>query len=127
MSIEQFLNRVLNETPEEDDEYLSVVEVYDDEYPEEDEWEDEIHTKLEAIKKVRVIRNGKPTFIARSTKPGYKIAHGKEFKMNVYEKRAREKAAEHTYIRKKKHLSDQQQEARQKSISKRKDFGLEEE
>lgn len=123
MSIDAFLHRLLNENIEDDD-FFSVIEVYDDEENDEDEWDEKVHPKMESVTKVRVIRNGTPTFIARSTKPGYKVAHGEERKMSLAERRAREKAAARTYVRKKKHQSDKLQAARQASISKRKDFGL---
>lgn len=124
MSFNSFLNKILNENSEDDD-YFAVVEVYDDgeECPDED-WDEKIHAKTESMHRVRVIRNGVPVFIARSTKPGYKIAHGEERKMSLSERRAREKAAARTYIRKKKHQSDKLQAARKASIAKRKDFGL---
>ena len=124
MSLSKFLSRVLNETIEDDD-FFAVTEVYeDDEENDEDEWDDKIHAKMEAVTKVRVIRNGVPTTIARSTKPGYKITHGREYKINVFERRHREKAAARTYAAKKRHQSDKQQAQRKESLSKRKDFRL---
>jgi len=124
MPLNAFLSRVLKENIEDDD-FFAVIEVYDDEEEcSDDEWEEKTHGKLESVTKVRVIRNGVPTSIARSTKPGYKVAHGEERKMSLSERRSREKAAARTYIRKKKHQSDKLQAARKESIAKRKDFGL---
>lgn len=127
MSLESFLRRVLNESNEhEDDDYMAVAEIYDDgDMCPDEEWNEETHSKNEAVKKVRVIRNGIPTFIARSTRPGYKVAHGEERKMSFAERRARERAAERTYVRKKKWQSDKLQADRKASIKKRKDFGIE--
>lgn len=127
MPLKQFLKRVLNESTDEDDDFAAVTEIYDDDDCPDDTWDDAIHAKMEAVKKVRVVRRGLPTAIARSTKPGYKIAHGEERKMSYAERRARERAAERTYQRKKKHMSDELQSRRRESINKRKDFGLEEE
>jgi hypothetical protein len=44
--------------------------------------------------------------------------------MSFAERRARERAADRTYERKKRHQSDRQQAKRKASIEKRKDFGL---
>lgn len=132
MSIEQYLKKIFNEQDIFDDnqdnindDYFAVIEIYaNDDESDEDEWDDEIHTQMEAVKKVKVVRNGRPTFIARSTRPGYKIAHGREHKMNVFEKRAREKAAERTFVRKKRHINELLQSARKESISKREQYGI---
>jgi hypothetical protein len=126
MPLENYLKRVLNESTEseDDDGYAAVVEIYEDgDECCDDEW-NEAHSKLEAVKRAFVVRNGNITSIARSTKPGYKIAHGEERKMNFAERRARERAAERTYIRKKKHQSDRLQAKRKDSIEKREGFGL---
>ena len=69
MSFNKYLEKILNETAADDD-YFAVIEIYEpDDENDEDEWEEKLHTKMEAVKKVRVIRNGIPTYIARSTKP----------------------------------------------------------
>lgn len=125
MPLKDFLKRVLNESTDVDDEFAAVVEFYENgEEPCDDEWVESIHSKMEAATKVRVVRNGNITAIARSTRPGYKIAHGEEQKMSFSERRARERAAERTYVRKKKHQSDRQQAKRIASIGKRETFGL---
>jgi hypothetical protein len=127
MSLSKFLSRVLNETIEDDD-FFAVTEVYeDDEENDEDEWDEKIHSHNESVKKIRVIRNGIPVTIARSTKSGYKITHGREYRIGLHERRARERAAARTYAAKKRHQSDRQQAQRKESLSKRKDFGLDKE
>lgn len=129
MSLETYLKRVLNESnkSEDDDGYAAVVEIYEDgDECCDDEWT-EAYAKLEAVKRAFVVRNGNITSIARSSKPGYKIAHGEERKMNFAERRARTRAAERTYIARKKWQSDKLQQQRHDSIGKRKDFGLDQE
>lgn len=127
MSLEKYLNRVLSECTEtEVDDDFSAVEIYEDgDTNDEDEWDERIHSTMgEAVKKVRLVRNGLLTRIARSTKPGYKIAHGEERRMSFSERRARQRAAERTYAKRKKHMSDKLQGQRKESIEKRKDYGL---
>ena len=132
MSLSTFLSRVLNENI--DDDFSAVTEIYEDgDDTDEPEWE-ECFSKNEAVKRVRVIRNGIPVSLARSTKNGYKIVYKKssgtspeERKMTFAERRARERAAERVYFKKKKAFSKDQQEKRQASIAKRKDYGLEKE
>jgi hypothetical protein len=125
MPLETFLKRVFNESTDTDDEFAAVAEIYEnDDEPCDDEWNDAVHSKMEAATKVHVVRNGNITAIARSTRPGYKIAHGEEQKMSFAERRARERAADRTYERRKRHQSDRQQAKRISSIEKRKTFGL---
>lgn len=125
MPLETFLKRVLNESTDIDDEFAAVVEFYENgDEPCDDEWDENVHAKMEAATKVRVVRNGNITAIARSTRPGYKISHGEEARMSFAERRARERAADRTYEKRKRHQSDRQQAKRKASIEKRKDFGL---
>jgi len=125
MSLETFLARVLNESAIEDsDDFEAVEEIYDDDTNDEDEWDEALHTQMESVKKVRLVRGGRYATIARSTRPGYKIAHGQEMRMSLAERRARERAAEKTFQRKKKWQNDKLQGRRKESIGKREVFGL---
>lgn len=130
MSLKTYLKQVLNES-EEDDDFFSIEEIYEDgDDTDEPEWDDAVHAKMEAVKKVRLIRNGIPTTIARSTRPGHKIinkagAGPDERRMSFAERRARERAAERCYVKHKKWQSDKLQQQRRESLAKRKDFGLE--
>jgi hypothetical protein len=125
MPLDTFLKRVLNESTDIDDDFAAVVEFYENgEESPDDEWDERVHSKMEAATKVHVVRNGNITAIARSTRPGYKIAHGEEQKMSFAERRARERAADRTYESRKRHQSDRQQAKRLSSIEKRKTFGL---
>lgn len=127
MSLENFLKRVLNESVdlEQTDEFSAVTEVYEGEDEnDEDEWDDLLHTKMEAVKKVHLVRGGRFATIARSTRPGHKIAHGEERRMSLAERRARQRAAEKTFVRKKKWQNDKFQAQRKESIEKRNVYGL---
>ena len=131
MPLNTYLNKILNESTDTDDEFNAVTEIYEDgDNTDEPEWDDTF-SKLESVKRVRVIRNGIPITIVRSTIPGYKIVYKKgtgaspdQRKMSFAERRARERAADRTYEKRKRHQSDRQQAKRKASIEKRKDFGL---
>jgi hypothetical protein len=129
MTLESYLRKTLNESIEDDD-YASVEEIYtDSDDTDEPEWT-EAFSKMESVKRVRVVRRGVPTCIARSTRVGFKVinkegAGPEERRMSFAERRARERAAERCYVARKKWQSDKLQAQRKESLAKRKDFNIE--
>ena len=102
---------------EEEINWETVEEVYDDDEEEidEDDWNDDVD---EAVKRKRVVRGGKVQLKKKTDKPGYKVKGGKEVRMTPQEIMRRKRAAKKASLKRKSKKSVSSRK-RVRSVAKR--------